>query len=115
MSFFEQTIHAFHEGGWGMWPILILGIFMVVLTVERTTQLYLRMNINKEDFFKYLTNHLLKGDLEGAHPPRAAWAQPCCSRFCLGPSRYPLLAQPQRRSTAPASSSSMASTSVASG
>lgn len=48
-----------------MYPILILGIISVIITVERFVALYLRINLNKEHFFKNLTAHLLKGDLQG--------------------------------------------------
>lgn len=56
---------AYQEGGWGMHPILMLGIASIYITVERINQLYFKMNINKEHFFKSLTTYLLKGDLEG--------------------------------------------------
>ncbi|MGE4232986.1 MAG: MotA/TolQ/ExbB proton channel family protein [Bacteriovoracia bacterium] len=48
-----------------MYPILILGICMVAIVVERTYFLYFKTKLNKEHFFKSLTSHLLKGDLEG--------------------------------------------------
>lgn len=48
-----------------MHPILMLGIASIYITVERINQLYFKMNINKEHFFKSLTTYLLKGDLEG--------------------------------------------------
>jgi len=70
----DFLLHAFKEGGWMMYPILGLGLFMVGISVERLFTLYLRFNLNKEHFFNSLTAHLLKGDLEGmvktcdAHP-----------------------------------------------
>lgn len=48
-----------------MYPILILGIAALALTIERVHFLYFKTNLNKEHFFKSLTAHLLKGDLEG--------------------------------------------------
>lgn len=57
--------HAFQEGGVMMYAILLLGISMLAITIERTKALYLKMNLNKDHFFKELTAHLLKGDLEG--------------------------------------------------
>jgi biopolymer transport protein ExbB/TolQ len=57
--------HSFREGGWGMYPIAILGLFALAITIERVYLLYFRMNLNKEHFFKNLTTYLLKGDLEG--------------------------------------------------
>lgn len=58
-------LHAFKEGGWGMYPIAILGLFALAITIERVYLLYFKMNLNKEHFFKNLTTYLLKGDLEG--------------------------------------------------
>lgn len=48
-----------------MYAILLLGIAMLGITGERLYILYLKTNLNKEHFFKSLTAHLLKGDLEG--------------------------------------------------
>ncbi|MBK9294699.1 MAG: MotA/TolQ/ExbB proton channel family protein [Oligoflexia bacterium] len=48
-----------------MYPILILGIIMVTITVERTQSLYFKMKLNKEEFYKKLTAYLLKGDING--------------------------------------------------
>lgn len=61
----NAALHHFHGGGWMMYPILALGLAMILITVERCVVLYLRMNLNKEYFFKSLTNHLLKGDFQG--------------------------------------------------
>jgi biopolymer transport protein ExbB/TolQ len=61
----SSLFHAFQEGGWMMYVILLLGIIGVVISVERVRTLYFKMNLNKEFFFKNLTAHLLKGDLEG--------------------------------------------------
>jgi len=60
-----SLIHAFREGGPMMYPILILGLFGLGITLERTFTLYFRINMNKEHFFKSLTTHLLKGDFDG--------------------------------------------------
>ena len=48
-----------------MYPILLLGIGMFSITIERIHFLYFKTSLNKEHFFKSLTSHLLKGDLEG--------------------------------------------------
>lgn len=58
-------IHAFQEGGFMMYPILLLGIGMFSITIERVHFLYFKTNLNKDHFFKSLTSHLLKGDLDG--------------------------------------------------
>lgn len=61
----EFLLRAFKDGGFMMYPILALGLFMVGITLERFFTLYLRSNLNKDKFFSSLTAHLLKGDFEG--------------------------------------------------
>lgn len=58
-------LHAFHEGGFMMYPILLLGMCALFITGERIYTLYFKMNLNKDHFFKSLTTYLLKGDFEG--------------------------------------------------
>jgi len=60
-----SLIHAFQEGGFMMYPILLLGIAMVSITAERIHKLYFKMKLDKDHFFKSLTGYLLKGDLQG--------------------------------------------------
>lgn len=57
-------INQFREGGFMMYPILVLGIIMILITIDRIQSLYFRMNLNKDAFFKKLTASLLKGDME---------------------------------------------------
>jgi len=57
--------HAYKEGGWGMHPILLLGIAAGYIVFERVRFLYFQANLKKEHFFKNITTYLLKGDLEG--------------------------------------------------
>ncbi|OFZ80871.1 MAG: hypothetical protein A3K03_06735 [Bdellovibrionales bacterium RIFOXYD1_FULL_44_7] len=58
-------IKAFHEGGPMMYAILLLGLATLGIVVERFYVLYLKMNLNKDFFFKNLTANLLKGDFDG--------------------------------------------------
>ena len=60
-----SIIDSFHEGGWMMYPILLLGIGMIAITAERSYKLYFKMNMSKDEFFKSLTAHLMKGDVQG--------------------------------------------------
>ena len=50
-------IQLFQDGGWAMWPLLILLIFGVAVTIERWTTLS-RAAIDAEDFFGKLENAL---------------------------------------------------------
>jgi len=58
-------LHHFHEGGFFMYPILILGVISIAITVDRYRALYRTMPMNKEHFFKSLTSYLFKNDLQG--------------------------------------------------
>lgn len=58
-------IEAFRQGGAMMYAILAVGIIGIAICVERVNVLYFKSNLSKEFFFKSLTAHLLKGDLEG--------------------------------------------------
>ena len=43
-----QTISAaFHEGGWGMWLILITSIFIIGIIVERSVYLF-KASVDKD-------------------------------------------------------------------
>ena len=52
----------FKEGGWGMWPIVLWGIFVIAITVERSVYLYKAM-INKEAFINNIQKCILAGDV----------------------------------------------------
>ena len=43
-----QTISAaFHEGGWGMWPILVSSIAIIAIIVERAVYLF-KASVDKD-------------------------------------------------------------------
>lgn len=52
----------FKEGGWGMWPIVLWGIFVIAITVERSVYLY-KAAINKEAFISNIQKCILAGDV----------------------------------------------------
>jgi biopolymer transport protein ExbB len=58
-------VQAFSQGGLAMYPILALGVATAIITLERGYTLYFRMNLDKEDFYRRLTAHLMKNDLQG--------------------------------------------------
>jgi biopolymer transport protein ExbB len=63
---FEALFSAFRKGGWGMWPILGLSIFMLSIVVERIWFIYIRSNINAEIFTRQILGMIAKRDLEHA-------------------------------------------------
>ena len=40
MGILKSISEAFHEGGWGMWPILFTSIIIIAITVERSVFLF---------------------------------------------------------------------------
>ena len=55
----------FADGGWAMWPLLILLIVGVAVTIERLITLS-KAAINAEEFFKNLEETLRNGDPDQA-------------------------------------------------
>lgn len=66
MGLFHSIAEAFHEGGWGMYPILVCLIFTIAIVVDRLRALYASHNIDKEAFISGLKKHIFAGDLEQA-------------------------------------------------
>ena len=58
-------IEAFKEGGWGMYPILILLIITVVITVERTMFLA-KAKIDVDKLMSLLKSQIVAGNIRGA-------------------------------------------------
>jgi biopolymer transport protein ExbB len=56
---------AFKEGGWGMWPILILCIITIYLTVERSMYLA-KSKINVEQLMSMVKSQIVAGNIRGA-------------------------------------------------
>jgi biopolymer transport protein ExbB len=63
---FDAIFSTFRKGGWGMWPILAMSIFMVSILVERVWFIYIRSNINAEIFTRQILGMIAKRDLEHA-------------------------------------------------
>jgi biopolymer transport protein ExbB len=58
-------VQAFHDGGWGMWPILGLLIITIVITVERT--LYLsKSKVDVDKLMSLLKSQIVAGNIRGA-------------------------------------------------
>ena len=52
----------FKEGGWGMWPITLWGVFVIAITVERSMYLF-KSSINKDAFLANIQKCILAGDV----------------------------------------------------
>ena len=65
MTFLKLLADAFHEGGWGMWPILILLAITLSIVVERAV--YLRKAvIDKDKLVSLLKQQIAQGNIQGA-------------------------------------------------
>ena len=58
-------MEAFKEGGWGMYPILILCIITIYITVERAMYLA-KSKINVEQLMSMIKSQIVSGNLRGA-------------------------------------------------
>ena len=65
-GFFAMLARRFHEGGWGMWPILITGVVVIAVAIDRFVVLFGKANIDKEAFLRGLKKHIYAGDLDKA-------------------------------------------------
>lgn len=61
-----QTISsAFHEGGWGMWPILASSIAIIAIIVERAVYLF-KASVDKDKLLALLKSQVMAGNVQGA-------------------------------------------------
>lgn len=65
MGFIQHINEAFKEGGWGMWPILILSIFSVGLIIERAVYLF-RSSMDKRQFMGLMQKLIAQGNVAQA-------------------------------------------------
>jgi len=65
MTFLKLLADAFHEGGWGMWPILFILAITISIVVERAV--YLRKAvIDKDKLVSLLRQQIAQGNIQGA-------------------------------------------------
>lgn len=65
MGFLKGISEAFHEGGWGMWPILVTSIVIIALTVERSVYLF-KSAVDKDKLLALLKSQVMSGNVQGA-------------------------------------------------
>lgn len=61
-----KTSAFFREGGWGMWPILAVGLVFVMVTIDRVRYLFFVSSGNRRAFTARIQKHLMMGDVQGA-------------------------------------------------
>jgi len=65
MTVLKMLADAFHEGGWGMWPILFLLMITMSILIERAVFLR-RAVIDKEKLVALLRSQISAGNIQGA-------------------------------------------------
>jgi biopolymer transport protein ExbB/TolQ len=65
MEFIHQVNEAFKEGGWGMWPILILSVFWIGVSIERAVYLF-RASVDKQQFMSLMQKLIAQGNVAQA-------------------------------------------------
>jgi len=65
MSLLKTLADAFHEGGWPMWPILMLMIIAWGISIERVIYLK-KAGIDKEKLLSLLKSQIMAGNIQGA-------------------------------------------------
>ena len=61
---FAGIAEAWGEGGWPMYPIALVFITGLAITVERAVALFATSSINKEGFMRGLKKQLAAGDID---------------------------------------------------
>lgn len=65
-SFFGGIASSWNEGGWPMYPIAIVFVIGLAISVERMIVLFATASINKDGFIRGLKKHIYAGDLDKA-------------------------------------------------
>jgi len=54
----------FHEGGFMMYPILLLGLVILAIILERTYVLFIKANVDRDKFVETAQKNLLAGNIQ---------------------------------------------------
>jgi biopolymer transport protein ExbB len=65
MGILKGISEAFHEGGWGMWPILVTSIIIIAIIVERAVYLF-KASVDKDKLLALLKSQVMSGNVQGA-------------------------------------------------
>src|SRR5204862_6440356 len=65
MTILKMLAYSFHEGGWGMWPILFILMLTLSIVIERAVFLR-RAVIDKEKLVALLRSQISAGNIQGA-------------------------------------------------
>ena len=62
----HSGLTAFEEGGWGMWPILMVGLVSIMIIIDRVRFLFFIAPLDVKTFQAQVHRYLLAGDVNGA-------------------------------------------------
>lgn len=65
-TFFGNIAESWNEGGWPMYPIALVFVVGIAITVERAIVLFATASMNKDGFIRGLKKHIYAGDLDKA-------------------------------------------------
>ncbi len=65
MGILSTIAEMFHEGGWGMWPILGCLIVTIAIIVERSIYL-VQSSVDKDKLLALLKSQVMSGNVQGA-------------------------------------------------
>jgi biopolymer transport protein ExbB len=62
----HSILNGYREGGWGMWPILAVGMVAIMIIVDRTRYLYFSAVTDRLRFVAEVQKHLMHGNVAAA-------------------------------------------------
>jgi biopolymer transport protein ExbB len=62
----DKVMPPFHRGGWGMWPILAVGLVFLFISIERVRYLFFRSAHDTRGFVAEVQKQLMHGNVSGA-------------------------------------------------
>ncbi len=80
----DKIMPAFKLGGWGMWPILAVGLVFVVITIERVRYLFFIAPANRRNFIAEVQKQLMHGNIAAALSYCQATRQPLGNIIAAG-------------------------------
>lgn len=64
MEMFSSIAIAFEQGGFWMWPILIVQLVSLAILIERTYALYFKNKVNQSEFVNEFEESIRRGELD---------------------------------------------------
>ena len=83
-SLLNKIMPPFTRGGWGMWPILAVGMVFLIITIERAKYLFFSVSINQKNFVAEVQKQLMHGNVAGALSYCQASQQPLGNIIAAG-------------------------------